>query len=199
MLSTVFMCVPSYCSTEPCSSTAPLTIDASHEGKVYLSCVCVCVLCVRVPGVLVKYSKIDLTPKAFSASQTGREKDLFLVLLLSLTPYLPVSLLFSFSLHFVSPNFPVHPSPSPSLSLGPHLLFLSFLASFCLPLFLRLFISCLIPLLRPVLPVPASLHYMHLFHTAGRSCCPLFSSEICGNRDDSSPPLALFLCFSLSL
>ena len=35
-------------------------------------CVCLC-LCVRVPRVLVKYSKIDLTPKAFSRSQMGRE------------------------------------------------------------------------------------------------------------------------------
>lgn len=51
--------------------------------------VCVCVrsgrvcarLCIRLPGVLVKYSKIDLTPKALSASQSGREEDLFLVLL----------------------------------------------------------------------------------------------------------------------
>lgn len=79
-------------------------------------CVCLC-LCVRVPRVLVKYSKIDVTPRAFSRSQAGRETDLFLVLL---SP--PMSLLFSFSLHFASPDFLVHPSPSLSSSLGPHII-----------------------------------------------------------------------------
>lgn len=90
-----------------------------------IPCVCECLrLCVRVPRVLVKYSKIDLTPKAFSTSQTGREKDLFLVL--HSLP-LPMSPLFSFSLHFVSPNFLVHPSPCP--------IFISRSASIISPLF----------------------------------------------------------------
>ncbi len=130
-------------------------------------CVCLC-LCVRVPRVLVKYSKIDLTPKAFSRSQTGRErereKDLFSALL-SLP--LLMSLLFSSPPHFVSPNFLVHPSPSPSLSLGLHPLFPP-----CSP-FSRLVpsptISAPVYLFphSPNSPCPCFLHYIHLFHIAG--------------------------------
>ena len=82
-------------------------------------CLCVCSrLCARVPRVLVKYSKIDLTPKAFSASQTWREKDLFLVLLLSLPPTSPC--LF-FSLPLFTLSLPIFPY-TPHL---PHLYFLA--------------------------------------------------------------------------
>ena len=82
-------------------------------------CLCVCSrLCARVPRVLVKYSKIDLTPKAFSASQTWREKDLFLVLLLSLPPTSPC--LF-FSLPLFTLSLPIFPH-TPHL---PHLYFLA--------------------------------------------------------------------------
>jgi len=55
-------------------------------------CESVCLnLCVTVPGVLVKYSEIDLTPKAFRRSQMGIKEDLFLVLLLLPLSHLPNS------------------------------------------------------------------------------------------------------------
>lgn len=86
---------------------------------------CVCVRsgrvcarpCIGLPGVLVKYSKIDLTPKALSASQSGREEDLFLVLLVP-----PCSCLSS---SLCPCNFFYRaPSSSLSLPLAPHLLLL---------------------------------------------------------------------------
>lgn len=138
-------------------------------------CVSACVsVCVRDPGVLVKYSKIDLTPKAFSRSQAGREGPVFSLFLLtsslpilSVTPHLP-NLYLSVCIYYCS-------------------LILYFPAPFSLPL---CFTACLS--LFTFLQFCPSLPYIHRLHIA-----PIqgnrFTTDRRGNRRFIASPRAAFL------
>ncbi len=103
-------------------------------------------------------------------------------------------LFFSLFLLILSPLIFSHTPHLPHLYLSvciyysSHVLY--FLASFCLLLFLCLFIYFHIP---PISLCPCFLHYIHLFHIAGIHAA-FFSTEVLGNRDNLSPPPALFGC-----